>query len=110
LQQAIDHVFVSDGVVDYLLRVVDATRHHNDLALGASPRASLALHRAAQAAAALAGRRFALPDDLQRLAQPVLQHRLAVRAESGLRGRTAAAVLADVLAATPIDADALEQP
>lgn len=110
LQQAIDQVFVSDAVLDYLLRVVDATRQHSDLSLGASPRASLALHRAAQAAAALAGRRFVIPDDLQRLARPVLQHRLAVRAESGLRGRTAAAVLADILAATPIDADALEQP
>jgi MoxR-like ATPase len=109
LQQALDHVFVSDSVVEYLLRVVDATRQHPDLALGASPRASLALHRAAQALAALEGRRFVIPDDVKRLARPVLQHRLVVRAESALRGRTASTVLADVVQTTPVDVDVLEQ-
>jgi MoxR-like ATPase len=108
LQHALDDIFVSDAVLMYLLRLVEATRQHVDLALGASPRASLALRRAAQASAALAGRAFVIPDDLKRLAQPVLQHRLVVRSESALRGRTAATVLAGVVQATPVDVDDVE--
>jgi MoxR-like ATPase len=108
LQRSLDDIFVSDAVLAYLLRLVEATRQHLDLALGASPRASLALHRAAQATAALAGRGFVVPDDLKRLAQPVLQHRLVVRSESSLRGRTAAAILAEILQTTPVDAEDVE--
>lgn len=103
LQRLIDDVFVSDAVLHYLLRLIGATRQHSDLSLGASPRASLALHRAAQATAAIAGRRFVIPDDIKHLAGPVLQHRLIVRAESGLRGRTPASILADLLRSTPVD-------
>jgi MoxR-like ATPase len=105
LQRTIDHVFVSDQVLDYLLRLVTATRQHLDLALGASPRASLALHRAAQAQAALEGRQFVVPDDIKRLAVPVLRHRLLLRPESALRGQTAARILDEIVSATPIDAE-----
>jgi MoxR-like ATPase len=105
LRRQIDTIHVSDAVLAYLLRLITATRQHVELALGASPRASLALHRAAQAAAALAGRAFVVPDDVKRLAEPVLRHRLLVRPESALRGRTAASVLASIIETTPVDAD-----
>lgn len=97
LQGAIWQVHVSPQLRDYLVRLVNATRNHSDLALGASPRATLALFRAAQARAALNGRDFVIPDDLKELATPVLRHRLLVRPESSLRGRTAAAVLSGIL-------------
>jgi MoxR-like ATPase len=97
LQQAVWSVHVADALRGYLVRLAGALRAHPDLALGASPRATLALFRAAQAAAALAGRDFAVPDDVKRLATPVLRHRLMLRPESALRGRTAAGVLQAVL-------------
>lgn len=105
LQRQIDQVHVSDQVLGYLLRLIGATRQHMELALGASPRASIALYRAAQAAAALSGRHFVVPDDLKRLAVPVLRHRLVLRPESALRGRTAHDVLETILTAVPIDVE-----
>jgi MoxR-like ATPase len=105
LQRQIDAVHVSDQVLGYLLRLIVATRQHMELALGASPRASIALHRAAQAAAALAGRHFVVPDDVKRLVVPVLRHRLVLRPESALRGRTAHDVLETILTAVPIDVE-----
>ncbi len=97
LQRALWGVHVAEPLRDYLVRLVGALRAHPDLGLGASPRATLALFRAAQATAALAGRDYAIPDDVKALAGPVLRHRLLVRPESALRGRTAAAVLGAVL-------------
>jgi MoxR-like ATPase len=97
LQRAVWGVHVAEPLRDYLVRLAGALRAHPDLALGASPRATLALFRAGQAAAALAGRDYAIPDDLKRLATPVLRHRLLLRPESALRGRTAAGVLGGVL-------------
>jgi MoxR-like ATPase len=105
LQRAIDQVYAGDAVMAYLLRLISATRRHPELTLGASPRASLALHRAAQARAALSGRAFVVPDDVKALARPVLRHRLLVRPESALRGRTAADVLTAIIEATPVDDD-----
>lgn len=105
LRYVIDEIHVADKVLNYLLRLVQATRLHVELALGASPRASLALYRSAQAYAALLGRQFVLPDDIKRLAQPVLQHRLVVRSESALRGRTAQQVLNEILLSIPIEDD-----
>lgn len=103
LQRIVDDIYVSDAIVDYVLRLVLATRAHFDVALGASPRASLALYRAGQACAALAGRAFVLPDDVKRLAEPVLRHRLLLKAESGLRGRTVNSVLAEIITATAVE-------
>jgi MoxR-like ATPase len=104
LQRATAAIHVADSVVGYVLRLVTATRNHADVALGASPRASLALLRAAQAAAALAGRTFALPDDVKRMAEPVLAHRLLLKAESALRGREAASVLREIIHTTAVEA------
>ncbi len=90
-------VLVSDEVEDYAVRLVRATRDHPDLRLGASPRASVALYRAAQASAFLAGRDFVLPDDVVALAAPVLTHRLVVDIDRELRGATADDVIAEIL-------------
>lgn len=98
LQRAVWSVHVDDTLRDYIIRLANATRAHPDLVLGASPRATLALFRATQAFAALHGRDYVLPDDVKRLAHPIWRHRLLVRPESALRGRTAAALLDAVLA------------
>ena len=97
LREAARGVIVSDEVEAYLVRLVRATREHPDLQLGASPRASVALYRAAQTSAFLAGRDFVLPDDVAELAAPVLTHRLLVDVDRELRGATAADALAEIL-------------
>jgi MoxR-like ATPase len=102
LERAVWEVHVDDTVRDYVVRLVGATRQHPDLALGASPRGSLALFKTAQALAALRGRDFVLPDDVKVLAVPALAHRLIVRPESALRGYTALSILGDLLRTTPL--------
>ncbi len=102
LQAEVWEVHIDDSVQDYILRLVQATRTHPDLALGASPRGTLALSKAAQALAAIRGRDFVLPDDVKVLAAPVLEHRLIVSPESSLRGRTAAWVMGDILRQTAL--------
>jgi MoxR-like ATPase len=96
-------VHVDNTVRDYIVRLVSATRENPNLALGASPRGSLALFKAAQALAALRGRDYVLPDDVKPLVRPTLAHRLIVRPESALRGRTADQVLDDLLKKVPLD-------
>jgi MoxR-like ATPase len=102
LRDATRRVTVSDEVEGYLVRIVRATRVHGDLTLGASPRASVALYRASQALAHLAGRDFVLPDDVSALAAPVLTHRLLVDVDRELRGATAADVITEVLEQVPV--------
>jgi MoxR-like ATPase len=103
LQAAIWGVHVEETLRDYIIQLANTTRRHPDLALGASPRATFALFRAAQASAALAGRDYVLPDDVKSLAPPVWRHRLLVRPESALRGRTSASILDGILAETGLD-------
>src|SRR4051794_34038212 len=99
-QDAVRDVFVDDKVRKYVLDLVHATRVHEDVALGGSPRASIALFRTAQALAAIAGRPFVLPDDVKRMVQPVLAHRLILKPESRLRKLTPAAVLNEIIGDT----------
>jgi MoxR-like ATPase len=101
LRDLVRQVRVADEVEAYAVAITRATREHPDLELGASPRASVALYRAGQAAAVLAGRAFALPDDIKAMAGPVLEHRLVVDMDRAVRGATAAAVVADILDAVP---------
>jgi MoxR-like ATPase len=108
LQREVWEVHVDDTVRDYIVRLIHATREHPDLALGASPRGSLALFKTAQALAALRGREFVLPDDVKTLAVPALVHRLIVRPESALRGYTAGRILGDLLRSTPLELGSLE--
>lgn len=103
LQPEIWRIHVAESLRDYIVRLACATRSHPDLALGASPRATFALFRAAQAWAALAGRDYVLPDDIKTLMLPVWCHRLVLRPESALRGRSAATILSSVLADTLLD-------
>lgn len=102
LRATVRGVRVSEEVEAYAVRIVRATRDHPDLRLGASPRASVALYRAAQAAAFLDGRDFVLPDDVAALAEPVLTHRLLVDLDRELRGATAAAAMRQILEAVPV--------
>lgn len=104
LIEAVRGVYVSPSVAAYAVALSTSTRRHPDLRLGASPRATLHLVRAAKAAAALAGRDHVLPDDLQTLARPVFAHRLLLRPEATLAGRTAEDVVADVLRTTVVAA------
>ncbi len=108
LQRQVWEVHVDETVRDYVVRLIHGTRNHTDLALGASPRGSLALFKTAQALAALHGRDFVLPDDVKTLAMPTLVHRLIVRAESALRGYTAERILNDLVHITPLDVGSLE--
>jgi MoxR-like ATPase len=101
-QQAVRGIHVDPKVRRYLAQIVQDTRTCEDLGLGASPRASLALFRASQALAAVSGRNFVQPDDVKQLAGPVLTHRLILRPESRLRKLTAAAVVAAVVAQVPV--------
>jgi MoxR-like ATPase len=102
-QKQIWEVHVDDTLQDYIIRLVSATRGHPDLALGASPRASLALFKSAQALAALRGRDHVLPDDIKYLVPYTLAHRLIVNPESELRGRTAVDIVTDLLGNLPLD-------
>ena len=103
LQAAVWGVHVDGTLREYIVRLVTATRQHPDLALGVSPRATFALFRAAQAFAALAGRDYVVPDDVKILARPVWRHRLLLKPESALRGRTTADVLDAILSETLLD-------
>lgn len=95
-------VHVHEAMEGYILALVRATRQDEDLRLGASPRGSLALYRASQALAALQGRDYVLPDDVQRLVEPVLAHRLIPSARLRLRGQTAADILRRIVTSTPV--------
>jgi MoxR-like ATPase len=97
LQRRVREVEVRENVGRYLLRVVGATRDHRDLALGVSPRGSLAFFRAAQARAFLEGRRFVTPDDVQALAGPVLAHRVVPTPQARYGGATTAAMIEALL-------------
>jgi MoxR-like ATPase len=102
LREAVRTVHVADEVEAYLVALVRATRSSTDLQLGASPRATVALYRATQAAAVLDGRAFAMPDDVKSVAAAVLAHRLVIDLDRSLRGLSAETVLAAVLDTVPV--------
>ncbi len=102
LQRQVWEVHVDETLQKYIVDLAAATRSHPDLALGISPRGSLALFKTSQALAALRGRDHVLPDDVKLLAPVTLTHRLIVKPEAELRGRSAASILADVIESTPL--------
>ncbi len=105
LQEAARAVRVHDSLADYVLDLVEGTRTHPDVYLGGSTRAALALYRAAQALALLEGRDYVIPDDIKRLARPVLAHRLVAKAlRRGERSDAAEEILTDILAQTRVPA------
>ena len=96
-REAVRGIHVDPRVQHYLLQIVGQTRKHEDLALGGSPRASIALFRCSQAMAAIRGRAFVLPDDVKRIVAPVLNHRIIVKPESRLRKITTEKVMDEIL-------------
>ena len=104
MQASVREVFIHEKIRDYILRIVHRTRDSTHLTLGASPRASMAFFRASQAYAAVQGRGYVLPDDVKRLAHPVLEHRLILNPESRLRRVTTFSVLRDILAEVAVPA------
>lgn len=102
LRECAQRVHVADDVHTYLLELVRATRTSPELILGASPRASIALYRAARALACLRGRNYVTPDDVKYLAEPVLCHRLCLSHEARIANRKPQAVLAQLLERTPV--------
>lgn len=102
-QKQIWEVHVDESIEDYIIRLVGATRESSDLLLGASPRGSLSLYKTAQALAAVRGRDHVIPDDIKYLAESTLIHRLIVRPEAELRGRTAEVILRDLVDEVPLD-------
>lgn len=105
LQEAVPRVHVARPVQQYIVDLARATRTAEGIELGVSPRGTLALLRAAQALAAVRGRDYVLPDDVQHLARPVLAHRLVASTQLRLRGRGAAEALDQILASTPVPAE-----
>jgi MoxR-like ATPase len=101
-QQEVTRLHVDAKVRDYIVSIVHETRKHDDVALGGSPRASIALFRTAQAMAAIRGREFVLPDDVKRVAPSVLRHRLIVRPESRLRKVTSQLIVDEILEEVPV--------
>jgi MoxR-like ATPase len=95
-------VFVHEKVREYIVRIIQRTRDSVHLTLGASPRASMMLFRAAQGFAAVQGRAYVVPDDVKTLVPWVLEHRLLLNPESRLRRVTTSAVLREILKEVPV--------
>ena len=95
-------VRVEDSVQEYIVRVARTTRDHEEVDLGASPRATMALYRTSQAWAAIQGREFVLPDDVKFLAPAVITHRIMLDPQMRLRGRRPEEVVADIVQTVPV--------
>jgi len=100
-------VHIGVAVENYLLDLVRGTRNHESIEVGASPRAALALARAAQASAVIRGRHYVIPDDVRALAVPVLAHRLMLTSQADLLNQTSADSLNAVIEATPVPVEAV---
>lgn len=105
LQKMIRRVHIEPSIESYIVELVRATREHNAIELGVSPRGTLALYRASQALAAISGRNYVIPDDVKHLARPVLSHRLITTNQSRLHGQVSEQIIDDVLrsVAVPVE-------
>ncbi len=106
MQTAVREIYVDASVSEYIVRLVNATRTHPDVYLGASPRGSIALYRSSQARAALLGRDYVIPDDVKILAATALAHRLIIKTSSSIREVDAETVVRELLETIPVDAPA----
>jgi MoxR-like ATPase len=103
LQQAVRRVRVEECLSDYILDLIEATRRHPNVHLGGSTRAALSLYRAAQALALLEGREYVVPDDIKRLARPVLAHRILTRSfRQGERTDAAERIVTEIVEQTKV--------
>jgi MoxR-like ATPase len=103
MQDGVREIYVDSAVSDYIVRLVNATRTHPDVYLGASPRGSLALYRAGQALAALSGRDYVIPDDIKMLAVPALAHRLIVKTAATVRDIDSVLIVRELLESVPVE-------
>ena len=103
LQANVREIYVDPAVSDYIVRLVNSTRTHPDVYLGASPRGSLALYRAGQAYAALNGRDYVIPDDVKALAVPALAHRLIVKTAATVRDVDSVLIVRELLESVPVE-------
>lgn len=102
LQNEIQHVYVDETIKHYIIEITGNTRRHPSVYLGASPRASISLMKAAQAYAFLTGRDYIIPDDIQYLAQFALPHRMILRSEAKFEGKTAEDIVGELLDRTSV--------
>ena len=102
MQEMVGSVYCSREVRSYVAQIAACTRSHPALLLGVSPRGAIALIRAAQACAVLSGRDYILPDDVQRMALPVLSHRLILTPEARMKGQSAQKILLSLLSSVPV--------
>jgi MoxR-like ATPase len=103
MQAAVREIYVDSTVSDYIVRLVNGSRTHPDVYLGASPRGSIALYRAGQALAGLLGRDYVIPDDVKVLAEPALAHRIIIKTGSSIHDVQAAQVVRELLESTSIE-------
>jgi MoxR-like ATPase len=101
-QRLVKRVHVSPAVEGYILGIVRATREHDAIELGVSPRATLALYHTSQALAAIRGRGYVIPDDVKEMTAPTLAHRIMLSTRTRLRGRDNAAILGEILSGVPV--------
>ncbi len=106
LQEEVKQIRVEESVRNYIVNVCRATRDHEDIELGASPRATMALYRTCQSLAAIRGRDFVIPDDVKTMAPFVLTHRLMVNPQTRLRGRKPEDIIRDVVDTIPVPVEA----
>lgn len=102
LRAEIDAITVEDGILTYITKLSDATRRASDLALGASPRASIAMLLASKAYAAIQGRNYVVPDDVKAIALPVLRHRILLKPEAEIEGLNADGIIQRLLASVDV--------
>jgi MoxR-like ATPase len=102
LQKLCRQVYIDDSIRDYVVSIARATRTHQAIKLGASPRASLSLHLASQALAAIRGRSYVVPDDVKYLTVPALAHRLIIRTEARMRGHSIESIINEVVSSVPV--------
>ena len=102
LQQLIKEIYIAKEVMQYIINLITASRHHPDVYLGSSPRGSLALFRTAQARAAMTGRDYVIPDDVKALAEVTLAHRIIVGSSARIKNISSRTIVQDILQTTPV--------
>lgn len=102
IQKEIEKVYVSDAIKKYIVSLVEKTRNYPLLKLGASPRASRSLYQGAKTWAAMSGKNFVTPDDVKKIAIPILAHRITLSHEAKFAGKTQAEIIAAILSEVPV--------
>ena len=104
VQEEVKKVLVTDSIKRYIVTIINSTREHDDVYLGASPRGSIGLYKVSQVFAAIQGRDYVIPDDIKYLAESVLSHRLILQPAAKLKNIDTREVIADLLEKIPIPA------